>query len=1082
MFKTIKYISALTVAGLSLAACSDGIITNSDDNTISGTGEKTPLEIAVTLQDTDSGAKTRAVNGSFETGDQLIAYVQQVEASDATIATTTTINEKISKLVTWNLSQKAINEADKSNNQMTVTSDNLDGKLGMTLYWDDFSNSTDDIRGEKRFLRVGYGYCYNGGTPSPTLTEATGKLGWTVQQDQSVLANEKKSDLLWASATVPFNADNYVKYKHVVNSRKPLPVTYRHAMSKVTIELVLDEGFAKNTENKAVAFGTNNTTPILYANKAATEVDAVNQTIKVTEVSGDAAKITMRLADDETTAMHRVYEAIIAPTVMKAGNVLAEVTVDGNKYELKLTDDLLKTLPTDVTGNTWSSQLSGYDNTTTPGTVVKTSGSYDTSNGGITQSGVNYRLVATLKKQRIEVQAMILPWNDVYASTTGKISFNADVKESAVDESSLTKLTSGSFDLWRATANNAETDYDYVTSTSDVIDKASTYEYNTTTKKWEATSGNDVLYWDNATTSYYFRALAKVTSSDSDGNVTGIASVDGSTAVLQSTDPAVPTVDLLWAQTSEHKAKDANGNYFIDETDPSKHKLYEAGAAINPRTGDVPLTFEHAMSKISVVLETSSVATEKVELTGATISIINLYNGGTIGVRDGLVTELTAPNPVNGEDPMTVKGIAHTAMKDFLVVPQSLVYLKDGTTERTTTPIFYSADELTAIYPTANIEYDGSQNTSIGTGTPSYYLTRELTAVPAVYYADTEADKTIIYTFNKTLDGHKVKDDIEIPEVTQENYDYNGFITDQHHKTFTTEQFTVLQNNYPNAIVKIKHQDATYYETLEEFHTYINDETKYSALPEAFKAKYYNSCEEYNTGHASDPDFQSITDEGFAKLTDEEKRNGEYTYAEFANPTTELSNLFKERLNNDAILPKTKKQKTQEVQQVLYTYDEYINLNVIEEDMFNALPDNLKIKTPHADAVLYTEETANAYNLTLPGAKHVGDVKIPAHYSLPTGKTLTPHNAGDLSVVGNKIMMYIFLADGTRYSAELSTCLDTTGTAETNPNYGKRVTQWKRNEHYTYTITLTKEKIFFRALVKKWEEKTVGGNATLDWD
>lgn len=1076
MFKTIKYISALTVAGLSLAACSDGIITNSDDNTISGTGEKTPLEIAVTLQDTDSGAKTRAVNGSFEKGDQLIAYVQQVEASDATIVSTTTINEKISKLVTWNLSQKAINEADMSNNQMTVTSDNLDGKLGMTLYWDDFSNSTDDIRGEKRFLRVGYGYCYNGGTPSPTLTEATGKLGWTVQQDQSVLANEKNSDLLWASATVPFNADNYVKYEHVVNNRKPLPVTYRHAMSKVTIELVLDEGFAKNTENKAVAFGTNNTTPILYANKAATEVDAVNQTIKVTEVSGDAAKITMRLADDETTAMHRVYEAIIAPTVMKAGNVLAEVTVDGNKYELKLTDDLLKTLPTDVTGNTWSSQLSGYDNTTTPGTVVKTLGSYDTSKGGITQSGVNYRLVATLKKQRIEVKAMILPWNDVYASTTGKISFNADVKESDVKDAT-NLLTLGSFDLWRATANTKEADFDYNPSTENEIDKASTYEYNTTTQKWEAKSGNDVLYWDNATTSYYFRALAKFISSDSDGKVT-IASVDGSTAVLQSTNPAVPTVDLLWAQTSEHEAKDANGNYFIDETDPSKHKLYGAGDAINPRTGDVPLTFEHAMSKISVVLQTSDVETEKVDLTDATISIINLYNGGTIGVHDGLVTELTAPDPGNGGDPMTVKGIAYTAMTEFLVVPQSLVYLKDGTTERTITPIFYSADELTAIYPTANIEYAGSQNTSIGTGTPSFYLTRELTAVPAVYYADNDEDKAIIYAYNKTLVGHKVKDDIEIPEVLQVNYDYDGFITDQHHKTFTSEQFTALQNNNPNAIVKIKHQDATYYETLEDFHTYINNETMYLDLPAVFRAKsYYQNVEDYNAGHSSE-----LTAEEFANLTKEQKIKDYYTYAEFLSATGDVYTLFRTRLNDDSILPKAKKQKTPEVQQVLYTYDEYINLNKIEQDMFDALPADLKIKIPHADAVLYTEETANAYNLTLPGAKHVGDIKIPAHYALPSEGTLTPHNAGDLSVVGNKIVMYIFLKDGTRYSAELSTCLDTTGTAETNPNYGKPVTQWKRNEHYTYTITLTKENIFFRALVKGWEEKKVGGNATLDWD
>ena len=44
------------------------------------------------------------------------------------------------------------------------------------------------------------------------------------------------------------------------------------------------------------------------------------------------------------------------------------------------------------------------------------------------------------------------------------------------------------------------------------------------------------------------------------------------------------------------------------------------------------------------------------------------------------------------------------------------------------------------------------------------------------------------------------------------------------------------------------------------------------------------------------------------------------------------------------------------------------------------------------------------------------------------------------------------------------------------------ITNWLGGNKYTYTITLTKEAIQFRALIKDWTENTGSGNATLDWD
>lgn len=1069
--KKQSYIYAIASLMLALSACdAETNLFSEDDYTISGTGEKTPLEIAVTIKDSYTGSATRALDGKFEQNDELKAFVQQVKSDNSSYTDVGTGAALVSQLVTFTVGAAG-------NGQQTVTSDNL----GTTLYWDDFSNTNDDITKSDRYLRVGYGFCFNGGTPSPSLDAANATVGWTVQSDQSdaqgsaASANVRKSDLLWAGPQTPVQYDHDHVRPGDENIVK-LPVTYTHAMSKVTIELVLDEGFKKNTNGKAIAFGSNNTTPILFANKTASEVDAINQTIKTTEISGDAAKITMRLADDETTAMHRIYEAIIAPTVMKAGNVLATVEVDDNKYELKLTDDLLKTLPTNKSGAAWSSQLSGYDNTTTPETVVKATGSYNATDGGLTQPGINYYLIATLKKQRIEVEAKILPWNPVYAEGDGTISFDADVAQNGNLDTNLTDVTAGSFDLWRATSD-VESSYDYDTTT-DGINKASTYVYSG--DKWQAKSGDNVLYWENQSTSYYFRALAKATSY-AEGKVSEISTVDGSTSVSQSNTKS-ETVDLLWAQTSYHKGLDANGSAIID-TQTGDPKVYDAGEAIDPRTGNVPLTFKHAMSKITVKLETSTVVEEKVNLTDATISIINLYNGGTIRVSDGKISNLTAPDTQNGGDPMTVKGIAVADMKDYLVIPQSLTSLEDGT-ERTSTPVFYSADQLTAIYPGADSRYgDVSKNSSIGTGTATYYLTNELTPVPAVYYdSEITEDVAYIYSQNALLDGAVSTSTVKEPVVTQVDYDYAGFVTDKKHQSFTQEQFALLTDIYENARLKRPYQPAVDY-SYTELHSIIeNDQSKYVQLPAAIKAKQY-TLYEYNELHKSDEGFTALTEDQYASLPDKDKRNENdlYSVSEFIGATGELQALFESRFN-DSSIDGSYKIKSSAQPAEYYDYDAYIALESITNDMFTALPAELKIKIPHKDAVYYTQDEADEYNANLPGAIHVGDIKIPAHYVLPTGTTLTPHAPGSLQTIGNKIMLYVFLQDGTRYSAELSKCLETTGTdTEGNTTYGQAVEEWKSNHHYTYTITLAKEKISFRALVKEWEEKHVGGNATLDW-
>lgn len=1046
MFKTIKYFSTLAVVGLSLTACSDGIFTDSEEYTISGTGEKSPLEMAVTLKDAYHGASTRAFDTKFENSDVLIAYVQQVKGTMSSdtppVFTLAEDPVVISSIVEFTV-KEAGNGIDvvKSENHSTQ------------IYWDDFSSTTNDIRDYDRYLRVGYGFCYNGRTASDYSKSEDGTtVTWTVNTDQT--SGIKTSDLLWAGPqdVRHYNHDSF-KPGATDEQKKAviLPVVYEHAMSKVTLELVLADGFENITTEQINAIA-----PKLYANVSAT-VKADTKKITPTVVSAPGTEISMFKVGPKTenSKTYYVYEALIAPTAMVDGKKLAELTVAGNKYELNLTTAMLGS--TDV-GNkiAWGTQL---------------------ESDGTSHPGVNYHLVATLKKQRIEVEAMILPWNDVYAAGDGTISFDADVAQNGDLDEHLTAVTAGSFDLWRATSN-VESEYDYDTTTEG-INKASTYEYSG--GKWQAKSGDNILYWENQSTSYYFRALAKA-NYDGSGSFTGIETVDGSTSVSQSNRKS-EAVDLLWAQTSEHKGLDANGNAITD-TQTGQDKFYGPGAAIDPRTGNVPLTFKHAMSKISVNLQTSTVEAERVDLTGATISIINLYNGGTINVSDGKIVNMSAPDPTADGDPMTVKGIAVTDMKDYLVIPQSLVNLEDGT-ERTSTPVFYSADQLTAIYPDADSKYgESSKNSSIGTGEATYYLTNGLNPVAAVYYnSEITEDVAYINSQNALLTGAVSTSSIKEPVVTQVDYDYAGFVTDKKHQSFTQEQFALLTGIYENARLKRPSQPAVDY-SYTELHSIIeNDQSKYVQLPAAIKAKQY-TLYEYNELHKSDEGFTALTEDQYASLPDKDKRNENdlYSVSEFIGATGELQALFESRFN-DSSIDGSYKIKSSAQPAEYYDYDAYIALESITNDMFTALPADLKIKTPYKAAVYYTQDEADEYNASLLGAIHVGDIKIPAHYVLPTtGDPLTPHAPGSLQTIGNKIMLYVFLQDGTRYSAELSKCLQTTGTdAEGNTTYGQAVEEWMSNHHYTYTITLAKEKISLRALVKDWEEKHVGGSATLDW-
>ena len=252
-----------------------------------------------------------------------------------------------------------------------------------------------------------------------------------------------------------------------------------------------------------------------------------------------------------------------------------------------------------------------------------------------TLSGTNYQLTVTLSKVKIDVVAQIADWNTQEATGTAAVKFNTDLTNITPNND----LADGtSYDIWRGI-------------TTDALTKATTRTYADGT--W---TSSPEIYWANASTNYYFRGLAKTATDD---KITSVG--DNGTAVTHDE-------DILWATTTKHTGTKTDGTT----------ATVEEGAAISPRTSEVPMQFSHAMSKVTFVLQTTDDDASKVDLDGATITMPDMVKAGTISVADGTIT-LSTSSDDKGDVTMS-----SDAAQTF--IPQSVsgkvvkIMLKDGTT------------------------------------------------------------------------------------------------------------------------------------------------------------------------------------------------------------------------------------------------------------------------------------------------------------------------------------------------------------------------------------------------------------------
>lgn len=585
---------------LALTGCSDAM-----DPIPNPTPDPSPevrreaLSITTTLS--GSAVQTKAAGSNLAVDDVLYAYIRQVEKDGSFDYKAVDPSVEQWVKLTVKGASTAVNPTVTPNRESTSS-------FQETVYWDDFSTTTHDLRTEGHALQSYYGYCYNGNTGSFEPNNNAGKLTWQVAADQT--GGYQTSDLLWSKAQPP------VTYLHGLKddpaSHGTLTIPYTHAMSKVTVVVKTDNVFDGTT---ALA----NTSVELMNVYQQGKMNAPEGTV----VPDDTSKGDIKMYPiAEATA--KTFEALMIPGLaLTEGLTLAQINnVANNNYKITITQKIL---------DNWSSQL----------------------DGGKTKPGVNYKLTLTVKKQLVNIEASLTDWVNVEATGEGIVRFTNDVTR-------ITGITA------EALADKSEVDVFWVKQTAggaalSTVTKdnyATTSTYHATDKKW---TNDPALYWDNGTDRYYFRGLAK-----KEGDAIKSYKPASGSGDEYSFDVKQDT-DLLWATTPKHTGEIEGGGT----------KEYEAGVAINPRTGKVPLRFDHAMSQISFKLQTTEGA-DKVELDGATLSLAQVVKKGTIEPANGTITA----SAEEGD-----KADLTLTTDPSIVVPQTLtdemiltIRLKDNTT------------------------------------------------------------------------------------------------------------------------------------------------------------------------------------------------------------------------------------------------------------------------------------------------------------------------------------------------------------------------------------------------------------------
>ena len=576
-------------------------------------------------------ALTRAEGKQFEAGDVLLAYLRHTTGGSKG-GYTTTAADKAPLLAAFKKGS-----ATMAGDATTLETADLtsvlpnDPTTPAPLYWDDFSNSATTATD----LRTsGHGLQSFYGycfNGGATSTDGSATGG------NLITALDLAAGTLGWTLPTTQNTAAIVKGADLLWSAEQETVVYNHNTTQAADHRTLTIPYTHAMSQVTVTLTTDATfTTAAPLTGTTLTLNAMNTVTALTAptsecVSTTPDNITM-FGHDYSSGSTRSYSAIVAPgTKLEVGKTLLDIrNVDDNDYTLTITGTAAGQL---LHSSAWAAGHSVVE--TAEATYI------------LTRSGYNYHLDITVSKTAIAVKASLEEWTPVNATGEAIADFPS-VAFSMTGELFADETTIHVYQLLA----NGESDTSAKRTNAKYGAPSTTATYDASGNVW---TNSPAVYWHNKTDNYYFRALSQANSSVAQGT------------------------DLLWATTPAHG------------TAPN---TFAAGDAIAPRSNEVPLAFEHAMSKVSITLETATgtVGTNSpvVDLTDATIALSKLHTTGSVSIEDGSISfaDTNSDDEVDDND-RTANALTATPhpIADLIVLPQTIkddsrltITLSDGTT------------------------------------------------------------------------------------------------------------------------------------------------------------------------------------------------------------------------------------------------------------------------------------------------------------------------------------------------------------------------------------------------------------------
>lgn len=540
----------IALTALSLASCST-------QDVVDETG-KTPIELNAVMGGNSATVNSRA-DLAFDTNARVVLLVSGVWGSNT-----------IDKITT-------------ANTLAPTSTVNSLTNFSPAVYWDDYGTADPNNKTSGRDVGltiIGLSSSDKGAS-TPTQTNAAGfkAVARNLGTDQSGTGGWSTKDLL-ISNNIQSSQDGTYKFD---NLPTVATLKFKHALSKITVNLYMGDGFTVDEVNKATA------TVTLQSLNTQGSVDATNGTVTTSDTPS-----TIKMKEATTT----VTTATAANTAYATFTALA--MPNSNIKQLNSSTFFVVT----VNGNTYSVNA---DKVIAAWNTLKGTTATELS----LESGYNYIFNVKVSKTAItNISATVVDWTVV---TGEQVTPEIVTITPYSDGNTSTTNTPTKFYLWYTKGADNVTGY---TTTSTMVGTGATTIPATVTYSSSAYSISPLLYWPNHVDAYHLRGA--VWSNGDQPAITASTSGDYISLVNGNTSAQ----DLLYGT---HEGTSGIGN----------------GTGAKATKGNIKFTFYHKMSQVTVLLTTPTTA-DQVTLTNAKVELINSATAGTVLLGSGTVTPGTA--------------------------------------------------------------------------------------------------------------------------------------------------------------------------------------------------------------------------------------------------------------------------------------------------------------------------------------------------------------------------------------------------------------------------------------------------------